>query len=209
LPLLRLLLLLDTLLITIHFFVATSPKEADWWWADTLRIDRDRSLGEWVEAAKLVAAILLLILHARHHQRSSYPKVAALLAFLAIDNIFEVHETLAPFAPGSQVLGEFVVGSAICLVIAALAWFTYRRAEPCEQNALLAIGLVLALFGFISVGLDLLHEMTLPLGLPVYAAFAVIEDGGELVTLSLLLVLVVHLTRSVNALPGGVRLAGD
>lgn len=210
-PLLRQLLLLDALLIAIHLLVATSPREAHWWWADTLRIDRDRSLSEWVETAKLATAILLLLLlvHVRQAQRPCYRTVAALLAFMAIDNILGLHENLALFAPGSQMLGEFLLVSGICLVVAGLAWFTYRRAAAYERSALVAIGLVLVLFGLMAVGVDLLHELTLPLGLAVYAAFAVLEDGGELVTLSLLLALVVHLTRGADALPEGLRRGGD
>jgi hypothetical protein len=195
LRMLHVLVLVDLLLIAVHLVVAMSPDEESWAWSYYLRIDTDRSISEWFESAKLATAALLLVRYAPHH-RTSYLIVAALLASMLFDNLFEVREYFALLlAPDAQANGELALVAAAAPFIAGLAYFTLRRSGPEERSELAAIGIVLAAFALFSVAIDFLHEFTMVPGSTVYGAMSVFEDGGELVVLSVLLGLVVHLTR--------------
>jgi hypothetical protein len=197
-PILWALLVIDLVLIIVHLLVALSPNEEVGSWTDFLRVDKDRSLSEWFEFTKLGFAILLLVRHARRQQhRAGYLMVAALLALMLFDNIVEVRlHTAEWLAPGRLATAELVLVSATAPFLAGLMYLAFRGAKSDERSELAAILIVLAVFALFAVVIDFLHEVALMYGPTIYGGLSVLEDGGELITLSLLLALVIHLTRS-------------
>jgi hypothetical protein len=199
LPILHRLVAINLLFILVHVVVAAMPSEDAESWTGLLRIDRDRSLSEWFESVELLGAILLLVPSARKRQRGDYHVVAVILAFMLLDNLLELREFVALLvAPGNQAMAEIVMVGAVAPVFTGLAIRVYRRADAPAQGELSAIFLVLVLFGMFAVVSDFLHEILTAKGSLPYAALSVIEDGGELVTLSLLLAIVIRVTRQAG-----------
>jgi hypothetical protein len=189
---------LNLLLILIHVLVASSPNEDAESWTGFLRIDRDRSISEWFESAQLAAAILLLAVHARAHRRPTCLMIAALLAFMLLDNLLEVREHVALWwlAPEHQATAEFAMVAVVTPFLGGLAFLAYRRACQVERTELAAMLTVLAFFLLFAVVIDFLHSVVSAPGSVLHAALSVVEDGGELITLSFLLSVVVELTRA-------------
>ncbi len=198
-PRLHVLLVLDALLIVTHVLVASSPEESVNAWARFLRIDRERSLSKWIESVQLFAAFLLLTRHAQSLKRQVYLMVAGLIAFMLLDNLLELQVIFAPWlAPEQQDSAEFVMVAALATVLAAWALISYCRAGEFERAELGAMLIVLAIFTLFAVLIDFLHERIAAPGSAIYASLSVVEDGGELVTLSLLLAVVVQITRPAS-----------
>jgi hypothetical protein len=206
LPILHRLVAINLIFSLAHVFVAAMPGEDAESWTGLLRIDRDRSLSEWFESLELLGAILLLVSSARERQRRGYRVVAVILAFMLLDNLLELREFVALLvAPGDQAMAEVVLVGAVAPVLTGLAIRVYRQADAPERGELSAMFLVLVLFGMFAVVSDFLHEVLAAKGSLPYAALSVIEDGGELATLSLLLAIVIRVTRQSE----DVRLSGS
>jgi hypothetical protein len=194
---LRLLVTIDLLLILMHVNVALSPDEVQGAWSDFFRIDRDLSLSEWFETAMMSAAIMMIVADARRLRRPCYLLLAVLLTAMLLDNVVGGHEKVGAWlAPEKRAVGEFALVAATTMVFAALACLAHRWARANERSGLGAMLIVLAVFALFAVAVDFMHELALALGPAIYAALAVVEEGGELLSLSVLLALVSHLTRS-------------
>jgi hypothetical protein len=154
------------------------------------------SYGEWFQYLK-TGAIALLMLHLARALRSPATLFwAALFAFLAIDDAFEVHEGVGErltdrlglpeiFGLRSVDFGELLYFGAmgVLLLVALLAIARWGRPE--SRGLAAAFGAGLGLFAFFGVGMDMVHihgryhwlEPTL----------ATIEDGGEMIATTLIL----------------------
>ena len=87
------LLAIDTALITLHLFVlraqeGTSLAEGNF------RLDRDGSLSEWFEYAKLAAAALMLAAASLRHGARELLPIAAILVLVLLDNSLTWHEQM-------------------------------------------------------------------------------------------------------------------
>jgi len=160
-------------------------------------IDRDRGYAEVYEYIKMFWIALGLGGLAWRQRQALYGLGGLLFAFLAVDNIMELHEQLGAWSAdafaleaGARVLGSDMVqiaywggiGAATLLV----GWRLYRQADPPAQRLgqRFLLGLVgLAVFG---VAVDTLHSIVrLATGSVFWdELLAVVEDGGELVVIS-------------------------
>jgi hypothetical protein len=75
----------------------------------------------------------------------------------------------------------------IGLLLAAMATFAYRRANPRERSAILAMGATMLLIGTMASGVDALHVVVKRLDYVVGRLFGLLEDGGELIGHTLML----------------------
>lgn len=160
-------------------------------------IDRDRGYAEVYEYIKMFWIALGLGGLAWRQQQVLYGLGGLLFAFLAVDNIMELHEQLGAWSAdafaleaGAHVLGSDMVQIAywgsIGIATLLVGWRFYRRADPSARRLgqRLLLGLAgLAVFG---VAVDTLHSIV---GLATGSVFwdellAVVEDGGELVVMS-------------------------
>lgn len=156
----------------------------------------ERSVPEYYQHAKeLFAAVLAGALFLSRGDRL-HAWWAALFAYLFVDDAFEVHEGLGRrFTAGwdtSSILGvdpqpfaELMVSGAAGLIFLVALPSAWRRSGPAaRQLGLQLIGALLLLVAF-GVAIDALHAFV-PRG-PWSYRLGIIEDGGELVAMTLLL----------------------
>ena len=190
------LLLMNTMFVIVHLFVATSPNEDAWPWARYLRIDHDRSLSEWFETAQLTSAMLFLVAYYRRSNRSIFLSLAILIAVMIVDNILELRLHLGHWLyHGNSGVGELLVVAIPAPLLAYAIYVQYRHADEQQQSELAAMFLVLAIFASFAVVADFVPEIAIGFSSTVYGFWSLIEDGGELMTVSLFAVVVWKATR--------------
>lgn len=193
------LIICDLVFISLHVtHMATRIVDGLGWFRDhRFSLEVDNGFAERFEYGKTAACIVAMFGCWIRTRQPVYAAFAAALAFVLADNAFYVHETFGEVAKGAfapaarafqgapQALGELafyaVVGPAIFGLVAA----AFQRTRADHRPFALAFVLVLLALGFFGVGVDLLHAAVRYLHPVVNAGFGFVEDGGELVILSL------------------------
>lgn len=189
-PLLWFLLAVDAVVILLHIWIiGLVPNEQLPRWTDWFRLSLDGSLAEGFEYAKGAVAGLLLLSVARTRVPAITP-VALLPLYLVADNAFQIHERFAHWLlPEHQNRGELAVSVVIALIMVAVAALAYRMANPRGRSAILAVLIGIFLIGFMAAGVDALHAIVKQFSFHLGRVFLILEDGGELVAQSVLLVI--------------------
>ena len=156
-------------------------------WTLWFNIEKDYAFSEFFEYAKGLAAAALLL---RVGMMTS--PVLAVIAFLPLylvmDNGLRIHENLSiALTPVHRTRGELAIMVTIGLLLAAIATFAYRRANPRERSAILAVGAAVLVIGTAASAVDAVHVLMKRLDFVVGRLFGLLEDGGELIGHSLLL----------------------
>jgi hypothetical protein len=152
-------------------------------------------------AKELAIAVLMYGIYRKDRRETAFLVLAALFVWLLIDDSMRIHERVGGFLAthvslpsmgGSlpQDIGELVglvIPAGVFLVMLA---YTYFRASPSARVQMRQFAYLLALLGACGVFVDLLIAV---LGLrdeesAVLRVFNVIEDGGEMVAMTCLLV---------------------
>jgi hypothetical protein len=166
-------------------------------------VTTERGYGEWFQYAK-AAAVALLLLRAR----GKSPVVfvwAGLFAYLMVDDAFAVHESFGRFAApvlglpaiGSlrpEQMGELLFYAVIGLVFITALAVLLRGGDPEGRSLSVALALPFTLLVFFGVVMDMLHSLARDSSYRY--ATGVIEDGGEMVAMSVLVALVYRVTRT-------------
>lgn len=170
-------------------------------WATTPSLDlgADGGPAEILQYAKLFCAAVAAGLLARWTRQPVYAVLALLFGGLLLDDALMLHEhwgarlaaagalpSVAGLRPSD--LGEVAFLAAWVGPLALAGVLTYRRSSgPARRAARVALGALVVLAGF-GVGVDVLHEAVLAVvqidGL--HSAFVLLEEGGEMVALSVL-----------------------
>jgi hypothetical protein len=155
---------------------------------------KDLGYSEWWEYVKTaVSSALLAYVYAKSRQ-PVYLALAVFFLWTLYDNAFELHEdagvVLSPllfaFAGPSaaQALGEMTYFAAAALLWSVLLLLAFRASgRQHRANGAIFIALIMLLV-FFGVGIDALHALLKSHGEIFFHAFAILEDGGELVVLS-------------------------
>ncbi len=181
------LLLFDISLMSIHTYVVflndNPPFDRS-----LLRIDRERSISEYFEYLKTFLAALALVRFEIQRRGLSYVLIASCLLALTIDNAVGIHETAGKIIlPDQHHVGEGIFLAIFGSMILLALWVSYRLAALAEKPSVLAIVIVLAIFGGAAFGVDGLHFITRWYFPDLDDLLSFIEDGAELVILSALL----------------------
>ncbi|MEE4200755.1 hypothetical protein [Erythrobacter sp.] len=153
------------------------------------RIDRDGSWSEYYEYAKtaLIAALALVCAHYRGLR--SFGPIALTAILLLLDNSLEMHERskaiIMPATGLSKGLAEFAYIAIVGFVVVAWLGFAALRAAPGDRVVVALFIAMLAILGGFGGGVDLLHTALGSTSRKLDLILAFVEDGGELVTLSL------------------------
>ena len=163
---------------------------------DRFSLEHERSYSEYFQHAKeLMAAALAGVLFFRTGERL-FAIWAGLFAYLFVDDAFEVHESagqvlagwwpgVSLFGLGIQHVGEILVSGAVGLVfLMGLAGAWRRSAPEARQFSLVLLALLAALAVF-GVLIDTLHVAAAQA--PWHYRLGIIEDGGEMVVLTMML----------------------
>jgi hypothetical protein len=160
--------------------------------------------GYAIQAA-LVLSLLALAVIAR---RPIWVGWAALFLAALADDEMRLHENKGAwlaeqlaFPEGvlglrANDLGEMLVWGLLAAVPLAVVAFFFRRSDRRTRSANIGMTLLVAAFVFFGVVVDQVHVLFL--GGPLENAVGAIEDGGELIVLSLCLSYVVALHRRVR-----------
>jgi hypothetical protein len=187
------LLAVDALCMGLHFFGTLLREGAlgpprpealgDW------RLDRDGSLPERFEYAKTVLLIGLALVCARLRGVAVFGPVVLTAAVLLLDNSLRLHEqskaVLMPVLGASKGPAELIYMIAVgAALLAALSFGAMRAAADDRRILALFVAVMVILGGFAGVA-DLLHTLFGSVSKPVDLILAFVEDGGELVTITL------------------------
>ncbi|HHL19449.1 MAG TPA: hypothetical protein ENJ33_06915 [Thiothrix sp.] len=190
--LLLLLLVTDCIFVILHF-VALTP----WFDNPLLGINQDQGYAEIYMYIKELWIIILLILILIKTKTIGYSAWILLFLYILLDDSLEIHETLGgyiatqlEFQPllglRSQDFGELsvsVLSGSILLGLLLIFYISSSNAYKHVSKNIFLLFLVLIFFG---VFIDMLDQI-IKLGWEVAYIFAAIEDGGELIVMSLLL----------------------
>lgn len=192
------LLLVDAVLIAVHV------------WADTkgmgnplLYIDKDRGYAEFFQAMKYAYAAVLLVSHCAARREWYLLMWATLLCYFLIDDLFMVHEIKGGIVASrlglrptlglrAQDLGELIVTAAVALVMGVPILVAYLKGSPGIRWACRILAGLVAALAMFGVVIDMAHIVMLP-SLAGFDWVALLEDGGEMLVISLLLVFVFRL----------------
>jgi hypothetical protein len=189
-------LLVSTDLLLVYLHRARWQLGWSWRWA----LDVDGSIPEIYGYAKVAMAGLLLMEMYRRSRTNLLLGWALALALGVIDDAFQLHERggewfaellQQPSVSGlrPQDVGELLAWGVLGAAVAAGLCHLHRREhDPWSRLVSWRLAAVVTLLAAFAVGVDLMHQVVpAQLDNPV----TVLEDGGELLVQSLLLVYVV------------------
>lgn len=192
-PALLVLLAGDAFFIAVHLVDIVGSLELSQLWS----LEQDNGYPELYGYGKMFLAAMLLLLTHRAVRQQPYRALAIVLLIIGLDDAFSLHEAVgawlarstaleAPFGLRPQDLGELGAFAALGLLSITLLFRAYTKGDRlARQSTVLHAVLLTALFGF-AVVVDMVHVV---LEGRARTAAAVVEDGGELVVLSLILAL--------------------
>lgn len=160
------------------------------------------SLGSIAVYAKLLAIVVVARVLSRWIERQGYGYIAFLFGVLFIDDYFELHEKLGKWGvstfasvtpPGlrPQDVGELVFFTGLLVLAIVLFAVAWRLARGVERDVLKWIIALVVALGYCGVFMDMVHvaveDVPGLLGAALRGAAGILEDGGEMVVLSLIL----------------------
>ena len=183
----------DALFIMMHIVHAWSPFLHNSKYA----LDADLGMAELYQYLKLLWLLGCLAVAFRQTRRGVYLAWAALFALLLLDDVVQLHETAgvhiakalglaAAFGLRDVDYGELIYAAGVGTVAVALVLVTVRRGFRASRQFsadMLFLLFVLAIFG---VGFDAVHTFTYFRMPALVDVLALIEDGGELLVVSVL-----------------------
>lgn len=173
--LLTLLLLVDLSILLAHLTFGLVPRGAHGP-TSVWNLAMERGVSEIAEYGKTLVCAGLIAWVAVRTRQPAFAFFAWLYLVTFLDNAFELHERAgnqgANFGLSDHV-AQFVLLAGFAVIMLAAAVSTTRRTDAAYRPAAAALLALFALLAFFSVVLDALHLPT------------IVEDGGELVVLSL------------------------
>jgi hypothetical protein len=155
-----------------------------------LRIDHDRSYSEIYEYAKSLLCIVGLLRCYSRARNGIYVAITSIFTLILADNAFRMHELIGSvlmreFPSIGQNKGEFIAFLVYLAASAALLWRTFpalsSRHAAFAACCLCCIGVI----AFFAIGVDALTAVVPRVVPNSDEAMTLLEDGGELIALSL------------------------
>ncbi|HRQ23588.1 MAG TPA: hypothetical protein PLF42_09215 [Anaerolineales bacterium] len=160
-------------------------------------VKRDLGYSEFFQYTKFLWIIILLIHIIRKTKVLEYLAWVAVFAYFLADDSFQIHENIggsiadnldfvAPFNLRLQDIGELAVfGIAGMILLALLAWAYWRGTQTFRNISkdLLILVVIMAFFGIV---IDA-AEIGVDLGLFIKETLGLIDDGGEMIVVSVML----------------------
>ena len=188
---LAILLAVDIVFVALHFGRLFGIVDGE-----QFSVEADRGYPELYQYVKILAFSILFAAVSVRTKDLGYAVFALLSVYLFLDDAFQIHEisgvhvtSLLGIKPAlglrAQDFGEIIVTAmAACVFLPAIAYFFLRGDDgfraACRHIVLLLVALV-----FFGVVVDMFH-VALNLGWKVTFLLGVVEDGGEMVVISLL-----------------------
>lgn len=206
-----LLVAVDLIFILVHAMHAWSP------WMNGAHFSLESESGmaaqyQYIKQVWLSACLCLALLQTRN---TAFFGWALIFAFLLLDDLLMIHERLggmlagvlgfpAMFGLRPKDLGEVAAAALIGCVAVTLVLVAYRRGgEQSRQLSadLMCLLVALAVFG---VFFDVLHTIAYFKAPALAQLFSLIEDGGEMLVVSVITAYVFDITSNAGRLRFGV-----
>lgn len=204
------LLLADAVLILLHL----SQKIVGQPSGTAFDLGLDRGYGEFFNYLKMLWAASAFLLLAARTQTLVYGAWALLCLHLLADDWFQLHEkfgfAFADRFPGlgslASHLGELVWVGGVGVVIGTVLLLAHRRSGPEHRAVTVVLVLLFGAFALFGVAVDAVHHVVLDLP-ALEVPLTTLEDGGELVTMSLTLTFLFAVAFTDHRPRLGMRLA--
>jgi hypothetical protein len=165
------------------------------------RLSEQGSLGEFTGYITMQMAVLFTLMLSIQLQSSLHMMIAVLLEYLLLDDMFMLHEaagsSMAQLLFSKQsllpsvALGELCFGGMFCLVMVGVFVVATRASTPYLRSLCALLFAPLCLLAFCSVGVDFLHALVSRDAKFLDGIMALVEDGGELLAMLLLMLVAV------------------
>ncbi|MGR9087275.1 MAG: hypothetical protein ACU841_09395 [Gammaproteobacteria bacterium] len=162
-----------------------------------LRLDKDGAYPELYQYVKYFWIIALLVHRSIDKRSVHYMAWVLIFIYLLSDDSLRIHEQFGrslsktfeftpPFGLKPNDVGELVVSGAMALILFPSLVWAYWSGSGNFRETSRDILLLLAVLVFFGVVVDTAH-MVIKLGWAVGFILGIVEDGGEMVTVSLIL----------------------
>lgn len=160
-------------------------------------LQEDGGYAEVFQYIKYVWIILLFMYILKSTKCFNYISWILLYMYFLCDDVFKLHVVLgesvsksfhfiAPFNLRLQDIGELVISIAAGFVLAPVLVFAFLRGSQMFKKIFMDIFLLTVAFVFFGVFMDM-ADSAIKLGWVAEQGLGIIEDGGEMITLSLIL----------------------
>ncbi len=199
-----LLLIGDALFILLHLALVFTPLSG----GRLFYLDVDGGYAEWYQYLKLTGIVWLLVILAREQRRPLLIVWLALFAFLLLDDALRLHETAGLWLANAvglppliglrpRDLGELLFVGLVALGLLTALVRAYQDSDGRTRRFSLSLILALLALGVVGVGLDMLGQMASGWRV-LHEVLIAIEDGGELIVVSVMVWLVYREAREVK-----------
>ena len=181
----------DIAFVLAHYLLTTGVLD------DALfSLELDRGYAEFFQYAKVLSIAITLLAVTARSRVVGYCVWALLFFYLLLDDAFQIHEDFGgylastlEFAPAlglrAQDFGELAVSMIAAVVFLSLLALFYISESGGFRKASRHLLLLLLALAFFGIFVDLLH-VAVKMGWRITWLFGVIEDGGEMVAVSLM-----------------------
>lgn len=191
--LLGLLLSIDAMFVVVHAAHVWSP----WLNAPHYRLDTDRGLAEVFQYIKFLWLLACLAFAYLQTRRGVFLAWMLVFALLLLDDVSQLHEIAGlriaealgfagAFGLRPEDFGEIAVAAAIGALAVALVLATVRTGERVAHHLSADMLVLLCALAFFGVFVDAAHTIAYFEAPQLVVALTVIEDGGEMLVVSLL-----------------------
>ncbi len=193
--LLILLLTVDLLFIILHILAVNHLVSG------RFSIERDGGIPEFFQYSKEAWLALVLASVAMLKQQRVYWAWSGFFAFLLLDDSLRLHETggqvlqhalhfNAMFNLRAQDFGELAVYGVTGLLFSIWIVIAHFNSDSSARTNSVRVGLLVVALFFCGVIVDMLHSMAVVAGISWSRAFALLEDGGEMIIASVICMVV-------------------
>lgn len=185
----------DIAFIAIH--VANAVAKISGSGNEMFGIDTDGGYPEIYQYLKFFWLAFLLTRLATERREKSYLAWALLFTYLLLDDSLEIHESVGslvaanlnfapPFGLRLQDLGELAVSAISGIILLPLLVLAYKNGSAIFRRFSEDMAILFAILLVFGVGGDMLHS-AIKLGREVGFILGTLEDGGEMLAVSLIL----------------------
>lgn len=164
-----------------------------------LSVDTDFGVPEIYGYGKVLAIIVLLLVCGVRSRRPTFPAIASLFVLLLMDDALMIHERVGRYISGAGAteavlgtlahndLGELAVFALYAAVLGAVLFAAWWRTDLRTRRFIQGFICVFLVLGFFAGALDMAHQVVIGSSRFIGKIFALAEDGGEMVGLSMAL----------------------
>lgn len=190
-----LLILSDLVFILLHCLVRLGIFER---YYKILSLNIDQSMPEAFQYVKELWIVLLLIITYIKRKEAVYLIWTLLFTFFLIDDFAGIHENLGgiiskgtSFIPAmdfiSKDLGEFLGVAIIGLIFLGVFLIAFFKSKRKGRRASVTLGFLVSALLFFGIAVDLIHAAFRGSSMVIYEFLALVEDGGEMLVMTLIL----------------------